>query len=142
MLSLLVVVLAMSVGYPDNSGGARVLAPCPATPNCVNSLDPDPARRVPPIAFNDGTARARTDLRSAINSFPRARVVASDGPYVRAEFVSAVFRFVDDVEFLIDADANLIHVRSASRVGHYDFGVNRRRVEQLRQRFAGLQGGG
>ena len=64
----------------------------------------------------------------------RARVVEVTDRYLHAEFTTPVFRFVDDVEFLLAADA--IHVRSASRLGWSDFGVNRRRVERLRRAFA------
>jgi len=142
MLSVFVFLAAMSVGHPGSSGAARVLAPCPATPNCVNSMDPDPARRVPPIAFKGGADEARADLVAAIGTFTRARIVVSDERYVHAEFVSAIFRFVDDVEFLIDADRKVIEVRSASRVGYYDFGVNRRRVERIRAVFERATGPG
>ena len=58
--------------------------------------------------------------------------------YIHTEFTSAFFRFVDDVEFLLDDGTRTIHVRSASRVGYSDFGVNRRRVEELRSRFDAL----
>jgi uncharacterized protein (DUF1499 family) len=70
--------------------------------------------------------------------FARARIVHEDDRGLRVEFTSRVFRFVDDVDLRIDAAARVIHVRSASRVGRYDFGVNRRRVEALRSRFRAL----
>ena len=62
-------------------------------------------------------------------------MVVADENFLHVEFRSAVFGFVDDVEFLFDDGNKVIHVRSASRVGYYDFGVNRRRVEELRKRF-------
>jgi len=65
----------------------------------------------------------------------RSRIVISEELYLHAEFTSTFFRFVDDVEFLLDDGKKLIHVRSASRVGYYDFGVNRSRVEEIRTRF-------
>lgn len=68
----------------------------------------------------------------------RARIVLAEERYIRAEFTSAFFRFVDDVEFLLDDGTETIHVRSASRVGHSDFGVNRRRVKEIRLRFDAL----
>jgi uncharacterized protein (DUF1499 family) len=58
--------------------------------------------------------------------------------YVHAKFTSRFFRFVDDVEFCIDDDLRIIHVRSSSRVGYFDFGVNRRRIERIRANFAVL----
>jgi len=70
---------------------------------------------------------------------PRTRIVKEEGGYLHAEVRSFLFRFVDDIEFLIDTEQSLIHVRSASRTGHSDFGVNRRRVEHVRKAFAGLE---
>ncbi len=111
------------------------LAPCPDSPNCVSSQAADDAHRIDPIAFEGAADRALARLKEVIARFPRARIVREDGPRLQAEFTSLVFRFVDDVEFHVDADARVVHVRSASRVGRYDFGVNRRRVEAIRARF-------
>ncbi|WP_420597789.1 DUF1499 domain-containing protein [Neptuniibacter sp.] len=71
----------------------------------------------------------------------RATVTETEGNYIRVKFVSLIFRFVDDVEFLIlekGPNEVLIHVRSASRLGYSDFGVNRKRVEKIRSRFSEL----
>jgi uncharacterized protein (DUF1499 family) len=70
-----------------------------------------------------------------IASLPRAKVMTDSDTYLHVEFRSLVFRFVDDVEFLADDDAKVIHVRSASRVGHSDLGANRRRIETIRARW-------
>jgi uncharacterized protein (DUF1499 family) len=66
---------------------------------------------------------------------PGARITDSAGPYLHAEFRSRLWGFVDDVEFRVDAAARVIHVRSASRQGYSDLGVNRKRVEALRKAF-------
>ena len=66
---------------------------------------------------------------------PRTKVVRQDERYLHAEFTSALFRFVDDVELLLDADAGVVHVRSASRIRYSDMGANRRRVEAIRSAF-------
>ena len=63
------------------------------------------------------------------------RVVSIEKNYIHAEFVSSLFRFVDDVEFYLNDAAKVIHVKSASRTGYFDFGVNRRRVELIRKKF-------
>ncbi|NIR31249.1 MAG: DUF1499 domain-containing protein [Gammaproteobacteria bacterium] len=111
---------------------------CPDTPNCVSSLPQEaPERRVAPLAFDGGAQSARERLRKVINAMARTRIVVDEGDYLRAEFRSRLFGFVDDVEFLLDEDAGLIHVRSASRVGYWDLGVNRRRVAAIRRAFAG-----
>jgi uncharacterized protein (DUF1499 family) len=106
------------------------LAPCRRTPNCVSSqADPqDREHYVAPIAFR-GTL---DELRRAVQSMERATVVRAEGGYLYAEFRTRLMRYVDDVELYYDATAGLVHVRSASRLGRRDFGVNRRRVEALR----------
>jgi len=112
------------------------LAPCPATPNCVSSLDPGGAHRVAPLPY-EGTAQAAwSRLEGIVQSLPRTKVVTDTGAYLHAECASRVFRFVDDLEFVADERARVIHVRSAARLGSYDFGVNRRRVEAIRARWA------
>lgn len=115
------------------------LKPCGRRPNCVSSLSDNPKRRVDPLAFNGPPSVALRRLIELLNSMPRVTIVQRDENYLRAEFVSAVFRFVDDVEFAVDPKARVIHVRSASRVGYHDLGVNRRRVEAIRTRFKTLE---
>jgi len=117
--------------------GEADLPPCPSSPNCVSSRDPDPSRRVDPIPFRGTAAEARESLETVVRSFPRAVIVDSSGAVVRAEFRS-LLGFVDDVEFRIDGAAGVIHVRSASRKGYWDFGVNRRRVEAIRVAFGNV----
>ena len=106
------------------------LVPCKRTPNCVCSqADPqDREHYIAPIAFRG----SMQDLRCAIESMPRAIVLAVGGHYLYAEFRSRLMRYVDDVELYYDERAGLVHVRSASRLGRRDFGVNRKRVEALR----------
>ena len=109
--------------------------PCPATPNCVSSQATDDRHAIEPISYSGTPEAARTRLLAVLQGMKRTRVVRSDEHYLRAEFTSAVFRFVDDGEFYIVASPRIIHVRSASRVGYSDFGVNRKRVEEIRKRF-------
>lgn len=113
----------------------EALAPCPDSPNCVSSQE-DPADAehhiaALPLGERDVDA-ALADLEALVQAQPRAVVQVVKGPYLAATFTSKVFRFVDDVEFLVDEEAGVVHVRSASRVGHSDLGVNRERVEALR----------
>jgi len=110
------------------------LAPCPRSPNCCCSQEADPRHAIEPFYFSGDVARARAALVRAVLSLPRTRIVLDEPLRLRAECRSKVFRFVDDLELLIVPDG-MIHVRSASRVGHSDFGVNRRRVERLRAAF-------
>ncbi len=78
---------------------------------------------------------AQKRLIGLLEATKRARIVVSGDGYVHAEFLSRVFRFVDDVEFVLDPGNGLLHMRSASRAGYYDFGVNRRRLEALARRL-------
>jgi uncharacterized protein (DUF1499 family) len=106
------------------------LAPCRRTPNCVSSqADPDDGEHyIAPLTFRGPVAQ----LRQAVESMERATVIAAQGNYLYAEYRSKLLRYVDDVELLYDPTAGLVHVRSASRLGRRDFGVNRKRVEALR----------
>jgi uncharacterized protein (DUF1499 family) len=122
---------------PANLGvRAGRLAPCPASPNCVSSQAADESHRVEALAFVGSTAEAMQKLKQLLGEMPRTKIVQETDDYLHAEATTRVFRFVDDVEFYLDEAAGLIHIRSASRVGHSDFGVNRGRVEKIRRQFA------
>jgi uncharacterized protein (DUF1499 family) len=125
---------------PDNLGvkDGR-LAPPKRTPNSVSS-QADAADRehyIAPIPFKGDALAAMGAVRKAVESMDGATVVRHEGNYLYAEFRTKVMRFVDDVEFVFDDKAGLIHVRSASRLGRRDFGVNRARVESIRRRIEG-----
>jgi len=111
------------------------LARCPSTPNCVSSQSPDRDHFVEPLSFTGTAAEAHAGITKIILGMKRSRIITDTDSYIHAEFASAVFRFVDDVEFQIDEGAKIIHVRSASRLGHSDLGVNRKRVEDIRARW-------
>lgn len=112
------------------------LRPCPDSPNCVCSCDDRGDHAIAPLVWKGEASAGMQKLRRVIGTFPNARCepVSGDG-YLHAEFTSTWFRFVDDVEFLVDAPAGVIHVRSASRAGKSDLGVNRHRVERIRELF-------
>ena len=112
------------------------LQPCSWKPNCVCSFDTDTGHGIAPLTFTGAWEAARERLLKVIGSQPRTRLVADEGPYLRIECTSLIMRFVDDLEFLFDPARSVIHVRSASRVGRSDLGVNRHRVEGIRQLFA------
>ena len=111
------------------------LAPCPSSPNCVSSQSSDDAHRIPPLTFSGRAADAMKKLTAIVQTFPRTTVITVSDRYLHAEVTSAIFRFVDDLEFLVDDAAKVIHVRSASRMGYSDLGVNRKRIEQFRLRW-------
>jgi uncharacterized protein (DUF1499 family) len=135
-LCLFVMMLGCSGNRPFQPGvpGGR-LAACPDTPNCVSSQSTDRRHAIDPLRYEGTAEAARERLIGAVSGMKRARIVVAEERYLRAEFTSALFRFVDDVEFLLDDGTATIHVRSASRVGSSDLGVNRRRVDEIRSRF-------
>jgi uncharacterized protein (DUF1499 family) len=110
------------------------LAPCKRTPNCVSSqADPaDAEHYTAPLVYRG----SMDQLRRAVESMQRATVISVERNYLYAEFRSRLMRYVDDVELYYDERAGLVHVRSASRLGRRDFGVNRARVEALRRAIA------
>ena len=102
---------------------------------CVSTAAVDVSHHAPGIAFTGSVADARNRLVQIMSQIPRTMLVTEDQNYLHFECRSRLFRFVDDLEFLIDPDARVIQVRSASRVGYSDLGVNRARVNQVRDAF-------
>ncbi len=136
---LLLLVLSWSAARPAGLGvqPGGGLKDCPGTPNCVCSQASRDADRLPPFTFDGDAKDAWQRLKAVILAEPRAKIVTESETYLHAEFTSLLFRFVDDVECLLGADGRSIEIRSASRVGKSDLGVNRERVERLRRGFEG-----
>ncbi|MEH1987779.1 DUF1499 domain-containing protein [Nostoc sp.] len=122
---------------PNNLGISNgKLASCPNSPNCVSSQSPDASHQIAPLTFTSTPEEAITNLKQIIESLPRTKIITeSQDYYLYAEFKSALLGFVDDVEFYLDRNANIIHVRSASRLGQSDLGVNRQRIETIRAKL-------
>lgn len=74
-------------------------------------------------------------VSAVVLSLPGARIETATDTYLHASVKTQLFRFVDDLELLLDSEAGLVHVRSASRIGSWDLGANRRRVERLRRKL-------
>jgi len=126
-------------GVPDNLGlNNQLLSPCPGTPNCVSSQENNSQHGIQPITFEGSLELAKEKLYRVINSMRGTRIITQDVVYWHVEFTTQLLRFIDDVEFFFDGSQSLIHVRSASRQGYWDLGVNRRRVETIRSRFEEL----
>ena len=128
----------MFAGKRPNNLGVRdgKLAPCPNTPNCVSSQSADAGHKIEPLTYTSSPGEAFAKLEQVIKSQPRTKIITSSpNYYLYVEFTSAIMGFVDDVEFYLDADAKLIHVRSASRLGQSDLGVNRKRIETIRAKL-------
>jgi uncharacterized protein (DUF1499 family) len=119
--------LASSLGVDSGH-----LASCPASQNCVVSQGADAKHAINPIAYHLDRDKARETLLKVLGVIPRTTIVEQTDDYIHALSKSRVFGFVDDVEFYFPKDEDVIHIRSASRVGESDLGVNRRRLEQIR----------
>jgi uncharacterized protein (DUF1499 family) len=111
------------------------LTACPDSPNCVSSQSADRRHYVPPIEYSGSLDNAKARLMEALDRSGKVSFTANEPTYVRCEFQTRLMNFVDDVECYLPEDEKVIHVRSASRVGRYDFGANRRRVERIRRTF-------
>ena len=128
---------ACSGGSPPVDPGLNSgqLPPCPTSPNCVSSQGEAVEQQVEPLRYQGAAAAARAKLLTVLNGMARVKIIQSDPDRITAEFRSALFGFVDDVVFQF-GPSGVIQVRSASRSGYYDFGVNRERVEAIRARFS------
>jgi len=94
-------------------------------PNVVSSEDDvQPERAIAPLTGN------LTQIKAAIEATGGTITSESDS-YLSATYMSKIFKFVDDVEIRKQSDT-LWHIRSASRVGYSDRGMNRKRVEAIR----------
>jgi uncharacterized protein (DUF1499 family) len=110
------------------------LLSCPATPNCVNSQANDPTHRIAALALAKDPALTMTALQRVVQGMPRSKTIEATDNYLYVQFTSQLMGFVDDVEFLVDGRA--VQVRSASRLGESDLGVNRQRIEEIRSELS------
>ena len=134
-LILSCIVMTGCSGTPPTNLGVtnKQLATCPDSPNCVSSFADknDSVHFIEPIHYKS-IATIRAKLEKAITSSANATIIKSEPRYIYAEFQSRLMKYIDDVEFYISADQQVIHVRSASRLGYGDLGVNRKRIDALR----------
>lgn len=143
LVAIVVVVFAWrssTAAMPSDLGvhDGRLKA-CPSSPNCVSSQAGDAEHHVEPFPFEGDPALAIDRLAKIVSAEPRTEVVTHTSDYLHVVFRSKLFRFPDDVEFWADSANKRIEVRSASRVGYSDVGVNRARVEKLRAAWLAAQ---
>ncbi len=117
--------------------GSTPLSSCPESPNCVSTEAPDNQHKIDVFRLKGDFSKNWPEIQRVVAALPRSAVVKADETYLHATFKSRVFKFVDDLELFLDPLSGIISIRSAAQTGYWDFGVNRRRVEQLRH---GLQG--
>ena len=127
---------------PDLGINNDKLTPCPKTPNCVNSQAIGEKCYIQPIDYTGVQQKARFNLLQVLESEDQAKILMAKENYIRAEFKSTFFGFVDDVEFYFSeaqTSEKVIHIRSASRVGYTDFGINRKRIERIQSKLKQAQ---
>ena len=134
-MGILSILLAGCVGErPENLGVINGrLAACPGSPNCVSSGAKDPRHAILPLTFAGDPRAAFARLKETLARRSDTAIVEEGPGYLRVEFRTRLF--VDDGEFLLDRERPQIELRSASRLGYYDFGLNRRRIEAIRRDY-------
>lgn len=133
-LFVLFIVFALAACSGTAPSTIGQFAECPDKPNCVSSKSLVSTHAIDPLIYQGSPVDARKRLLMLIKSLPRTKVVTERDNFIHVEFTSKIFRFVDDVEFYFE-EPGIIHFRSASRIGHSDLGVNRKRMEHIRQLF-------
>ena len=111
------------------------LRPCPDSPNCVSSQENNDEHKILPLTYSTDKATAYAKIKQIISHQKNADIVAENVDYIHVTFTSKTMGFVDDMEFWFPGNQQVIHLRSASRVGYSDFGVNKKRVETIRSLF-------
>ncbi|MGK7389420.1 MAG: DUF1499 domain-containing protein [Candidatus Cyclobacteriaceae bacterium M2_1C_046] len=114
----------------------KIIPPCPDSPNCVNSVYANDEKHfMKPIRSDENVEKEWEKLVKILNEDKNVTVNKHEEGLIKSEFKIPVFGFVDDVIFYLDRENEIIHFRSASRVGYYDFGVNRNRIRKIRRKL-------
>ncbi|MCB0341867.1 MAG: DUF1499 domain-containing protein [Pseudobdellovibrionaceae bacterium] len=111
------------------------LKECPSSPNCVSTQTSQPDKLMSPIPFSVKPEVVRSIIEKVMLGWLRVEVLTKENNYFHFSLKSAVFRFVDDIEFIVDEKSQHIHFRSASRVGYSDLGVNRKRMSEITKKI-------
>jgi len=117
--------------------GSTRLSSCPESPNCVSTEAQDNRHKIDAFRLKGDFTKNWPEIQNVVAALPRNALIRADKTYFHATFKSRVFQFVDDLELFLDPLSGIISIRSAARTGYWDFGVNRRRVEQLRHELQG-----
>lgn len=137
-ISSLMLLMGCSGTSPKLGTDNKQLLACPDKPNCVSSYETDEEHSIAPLTYQGDQQATQAQLLKVIEDYKGAKIITNNEHYIRAEFTSLIFRFVDDVEFYfpeVSENETIIHVRSASRIGHSDLGANRKRIETIRSQL-------
>ena len=132
-----VFVLSALLGAPGEVLGVTKgkLAPCPDSPNCVSTQSEGKRHAMEPLPYLQTREASRERILSILKDMRRMEIVKLTESTIHVEFRTALWKFVDDVVFFLDDKERVVHFRSASRVGYYDFGVNRRRMKEISEKY-------
>lgn len=137
LISSLAILPACAGERPQNLGVVDgKLRGCPSSPNCVSGFALDEEHKIGSLKYSSSKEELFAKLKSVIEKMDGTKIVVEMHNYLYAEFTSKLFRFVDDVEFLLEDETKTLHFRSASRLGHSDLGVNRKRIETIKSRLS------
>lgn len=109
--------------------------PCPDSPNCVSSQAKTDKHFIDPLVYSGSGNEAFTKLKNIVAEYPGSRIIKSTTDTLHAEFRTHWLKFTDDFNAVLEDKTKTIQVRSASRIGYWDFGTNRKRIEKIRGAF-------
>ncbi len=137
MATLLITFLSAGCSVNDALTGIKdgQLPECPSSPNCVSTQSQQADKKMSSLPFFGDRESSKQKILVIVNAMSRSRIISETADYVHVEFRSALFRFVDDVEFFFDEQSKAVHFRSASRTGYSDMGVNRKRMSEISKRY-------
>jgi uncharacterized protein (DUF1499 family) len=130
--ALMIFMITGCAAARSEDGGSSHLLSCPESPNCVSTEAQDDRHKIDAFHLKEDFIKNWLEIQRVVSALPRSAVVKADATCLHATFKSRVLRFVDDLELFLNPSNGIISIRSAARIGYWDFGVNRRRVEQLR----------
>lgn len=132
LLSLFIMGCSTTAGPETRLSADGRFQPCPKSPNCVSSMaETRDAHFIEPIRLKDGSKTSWQAVLDVLKQWPRTQIVEHTGDFVHAECHTPSRIFTDDLVLLRSGDQ--VHIRSSSRIGHYDFNANRKRVNALRE---------
>ena len=136
LVTCLVSVLSIFCGQQELGVKNGCLSPCNGRWNCVISQEVDGQKpTIQPIPYEGSRQGALAALIKILKSLPGTEIITQRSDYLHVIFTTWLWKFVDDVEFYLPEDEKVIQVRSASRVGKWDLGLNKRRVKKIAKQF-------
>ncbi len=132
------VFLCGCLGRPHVARGLQngMLLPCPQTPNCATTSGKQDVLSEKPLTYYGFTREeAREAIIYVINELGNATIKEQGNNYFWVECRSRLLRFSDDLEIYLPEKQKVVHIRSASRIGYYDFGANQKRIDDIRKLF-------